>query len=177
MSATAAIAAGNAVKNASPTTQALLGLAVLGVAGTVIYVATAPLRAASNAADAASDLFTGSDEDQQAAANLEKGTMKQAFDPNWYKTIGKHCNFTDQAAKQFAQQVYDSNGWFNDDEEQLYDVFRNCRSKAHVSKVARFFSMEHKKDLFQYIVSFTSTRERATIDGIMKNKPAKIRNC
>jgi hypothetical protein len=70
-------------------------------------------------------------------------------------------------ASEYAKQIYDSEGIFNDCETCLYDVFRKMNYFPQISFLAEVFSIKYKKDLFQYIKGFSNEEERATIFDIV----------
>ena len=69
------------------------------------------------------------------------------------------------------KNVYDSKGLFKDDIQKLYASFQACKNLLQVSLLSKYFYIRYKKDLFDYIKSFTNAEEQSKILNIIKNKP------
>lgn len=69
------------------------------------------------------------------------------------------------------KNVYDSKGIVKDDMPKLYSAFQTCKNLLQVSLLSKYFYIRYKKDLFEYIKSFTNTEEQSKILNIIKNKP------
>ena len=70
-----------------------------------------------------------------------------------------------------AKQIYDSKGVFNDDEDKLYNVFRNITTQWQLSLLSSVFSYKYKKDMLEYIKGFTNAEELAPILKQVQNYP------
>jgi len=69
------------------------------------------------------------------------------------------------------KNVYDSKGVFKDDTAKLFSVFQTTKNLLQVSLLSKYFYIKYKKDLFEYIKSFTNAEEQSKILNIIKNKP------
>lgn len=69
-----------------------------------------------------------------------------------------------------AKQMYDAKGMFNDNEDALYGVLNNLQSQIQISFLSNYFYKTYKKDLLNYILSYTNTEERAKIYNTILNK-------
>lgn len=65
----------------------------------------------------------------------------------------------------------DAKGYFNDDEEKLYSVFRRIQTQYQLSLLSMIFAHTYKKDLLEYLKSFTSDDEMQKILTMVKNYP------
>lgn len=68
----------------------------------------------------------------------------------------------------FAKDLSDSNKWYNDDEDKLYNIFRQIQTQYQLSFLSGIFSTVHKKDLFQYLRGFLKDEEMEKIINIVK---------
>lgn len=84
----------------------------------------------------------------------------------------------DQATK-IAVRIWDAKGFFNDDEEKLYSVFREFEYGLDVWKVNKAFKAKYdNRNIYDFIQDFTSEEERAEMFDIIKDlkdapKPTK----
>lgn len=69
------------------------------------------------------------------------------------------------------KNVYDSKGIIKDDIPKLYAAFQSCKNLIQVSLLSKYFYIKYKKDLFEYIKTFTNTEEQSKLLNIIKNKP------
>ena len=72
---------------------------------------------------------------------------------------------------QYANDIYNSYGWINDDEEKLYGVFRNLKTKSQISSLCYWFNKKYNKDLYSFISSFLSSGELVKLNDIISKKP------
>lgn len=77
----------------------------------------------------------------------------------------------------YAKRIYDGKGIFNDDEDQVFSVFRAISTKSQLSQFAGHFSDFYKKDLWNYLNSFLNTQELSIITNMVKGyKSGLIQN-
>ena len=69
----------------------------------------------------------------------------------------------------YAKQLYDAPGLFNDDENAVYDVFRNMHYQTSLSILAYVFSQTYSESLYDYLTGFLSESEMKKIFDIVKN--------
>lgn len=69
------------------------------------------------------------------------------------------------------KNIYDSKGIFKDDMPKLYASFQACKNLLQVSLLSKYFYIQYKKDLFDFIKSYTNESEQAKLLDIIKNKP------
>jgi len=58
---------------------------------------------------------------------------------------------TAASADAIAKQIYDSFGFFSDDENKFKDAFRKFKTQAQIAQVAKLFSQKYGKDLLEFI--------------------------
>jgi hypothetical protein len=69
----------------------------------------------------------------------------------------------------YAKQLYDAEGTFNDDENAVYDVFRNMHNLTSLSILCYVFSQTYSESLYDYLTGFLSDSEMRNIYDIVKN--------
>lgn len=86
----------------------------------------------------------------QASAQVEK---ENYFDPAYYedrKKIYTVLSLEDKGVS-YAKKLYNAKGVFNDNEADVYGVFRALQSKTQVSLIAKAFFGLYGKDLKNYL--------------------------
>lgn len=77
------------------------------------------------------------------------------FSPTKWQSIPPSYLLNTPTAKIKAKSIEDSFGFFNDDEEQIYAVFRSLTDKGQVSQIAyeyaNLFNSDLLGDLFEYL--------------------------
>lgn len=72
---------------------------------------------------------------------------------------------------ELAKDILDAKGYFNDDEDKLYNVFKTIQTQFQLSLLSRVFSTYYKKDLLEYLKSILNADEIAPILNQVKNYP------
>ena len=72
--------------------------------------------------------------------------------------------------KKVANDIIKSKGFFNDDENKLYNAFNQLKNQAQMRDVAYIFQ-QNKKDLVTFLKSFLNDEELAKVYRIISNKP------
>lgn len=70
----------------------------------------------------------------------------------------------------YVQTIYESKGWFNDDEDALYSVFRILKSITLVSIVAKSFNIKYNLNMYSYLSTFLNVKEMNRILEIINKK-------
>ena len=97
----------------------------------------------------------------QASAQVDK---ENYFDPAYYDERHKIytvLSLADQG-EAYAKKLYNAKGIFNDNEADVYGVFRALQAKTQVSLIARAFFRLYGQDLKNYLqpsTGFLSTSE------------------
>ena len=92
--------------------------------------------------------------DSQATKDLDQaGTNSTSYwSPLFYKAApaGTWLLKAD-FANQYADEIYNAMGGFNDDEDAAIAVFKRLRSQAQVSQLADVFNIRHQGDLLTWL--------------------------
>lgn len=75
----------------------------------------------------------------------------------------------------FATRINDSKGFFINNNDSLYDVFRGIQTQWQLSFLASVFSAFYKKDLFLYLKGFVSSEKFNDILNIIKGYPQYLK--
>ena len=74
-----------------------------------------------------------------------------------------------------AQKIEDSKGFFNDDEEAVYEVFQRLKTNSDVLKLQEVFGIRDDKDLFGYLRNFLNNDELQKINDILAQRNISIK--
>jgi len=74
-----------------------------------------------------------------------------------------------------ALDVLDAKGFFNDDEDRLYNVFKVIQTQYQLGFLSKLFSVLYKKDLLEYLKSFLKADEIAPILQQVRNYPQYLK--
>jgi hypothetical protein len=74
-----------------------------------------------------------------------------------------------------AKNILDAKGFFDDDEDRLYDVFKVIQTQYQLGFLSKLFSVLYKKDLLEYLKSFLSAKELDPILKQVKNYPQYLK--
>lgn len=96
---------------------------------------------------------------------------------NWKKKTGYKIP---SAVENFVisglvNKIYDAKGFFNDDEDAVYNFFRKLESKMQASATAFYFKKEFGRDLSAYLASFMNAEEIQKVTDIINMKPEKVK--
>jgi len=95
-------------------------------------------------------------------------SLNKMWNPNTWKVARKGATLLKvDAAKKFAKQISDSWGILNDDEQAVYNVFRQLKTPEQVSEVADFYQLLTGKDLYQDLFHRLSDSELSTVNQIV----------
>jgi hypothetical protein len=95
--------------------------------------------------------------------------------PSYYKQIVggmKATIFTVASADRLCKELKDAKGFFNDNEEQIYSVFRACKFKTQISFLVERFRFLYKLDLYTWLRdSVLNEKELSTVLNITSKLP------
>ncbi|GAA0892647.1 hypothetical protein GCM10009122_23260 [Fulvivirga kasyanovii] len=77
----------------------------------------------------------------------------------------------EEAAKQYADEIHNSWGWINDEENRIYAVFRKLKDKVQVSQVSVAYNRYHKENLIDTFYDRMNDNEIRKILDIVNSKP------
>jgi len=123
---------------------------------------------------------TQSDKDQADSIKQGGGDNKTPITNPWDKAYLKYLQdtqkpgqtivlLTQSSANNLVKQIYDSSGFFNDNEAQLYGAFRQLTYKTQLSQLSDNFYKTYKRDLYSFIKGFLNTEELATVTSMVIN--------
>jgi hypothetical protein len=118
--------------------------------------------------------------DSKNDKNLESNLSNKYLTPEPFLEYRKKTGFKvptyveDSLINGFVQRLYNSKGFFNDDEDNVYSIFRSAQSKLQVSCFAYYFNQIKKRNLIEYLSSFLNSDEIARIGEIIEKKPTTI---
>lgn len=78
---------------------------------------------------------------------------------------------TSASAAQYVDELWNATGYFNDDEEEIYGVFRKLKTKSQVAFLAKKFNDIKGQDLYAYLKNYLNNEELLTIKKIIDPKP------
>jgi hypothetical protein len=93
---------------------------------------------------------------------------EQAFDIHYAEEVLKKVKnkllmLKAEVAERYAKEIYDAFGFFDDDENKIYSVFRILKDKVQVSQVAKAYSGKYKVNLIEHLRSKLSNTEVAEV--------------
>ena len=88
------------------------------------------------------------------------------------KVKGKIIVLKPDAALKYAQDIHGAWGWFNDDENVVYGVFRKLRDKVQVSQVANAYQTTYKENLIDVLYDKLAETEIKKVLAIVKPLPS-----
>lgn len=120
-----------------------------------------------------------SKEDKEEDRLIENASKYPQFNPNyWWEgsstAAKKWLVYKDESAKTAAKKIKNAWGVFDDDEAAVTGVFRNARSKAHVSRIADAYFKLYSIGLFDDLKARLSSTELSDVIRITENLPAKV---
>ena len=109
---------------------------------------------------------------QQLLQNLESSDL---WDLALFKSKvpqgTRYKALTSAAAYNAAAKIDDAAGYFNDNEEAIYSVFRSLTTQSQVPFVADAFRKKYTKDLYFFLKDTLSENELTNIANIINAKP------
>ncbi len=97
----------------------------------------------------------------------------KAFDLHYWETIGKKLGkpmymLTVASARAYAKDIRDSWGFFDDDENKIYSVFRALKDHVQVSQVAYQYYMDPKGSKINLIDDLKSRLAKDEVGQVME---------
>jgi len=89
--------------------------------------------------------------DQQVINQQNLPNNKNPFSPVYWKNVSGAKLITRNATNNLAKRIYDSMGFFSDDEPAVYSVFSQLKYKTQVSWLADVFQQNYKMDLLDFL--------------------------
>jgi acyl-CoA-binding protein len=70
-----------------------------------------------------------------------------------------------------VDRIYNAKGYFNDDEQAIYGVFRAMKTQSQISALAKRFNQLKAQDLYSYLKNYLNEEELLTVKKIIDQKP------
>jgi hypothetical protein len=114
---------------------------------------------------------------QQAVNKIENTpNVDNPFSPvYWKKFQGKTVHlFNVDTTNRFVKRLYDSMGYFSDDESAVFSVFSQMKYKTQVSWISDQFNRTYKLDLFNFLKQGKGPLPQAGLNELELQKIIKI---
>lgn len=111
--------------------------------------------------------------DKTIAANVQSIEQIPFWNPSLYQNsnYGYAVLMPNDTIKSWAKDIHDSFGWFNDDEEQVYNVFRKLTNQIILSQLSDAYSKLYSSDLLGDLKNYFDDKELSYLYTIISNKP------
>lgn len=97
------------------------------------------------------------------------------WNPNYWKSIsGKKRVFSADAIAALATEIKNAWGFFNDNEEQIYSVFRKLQSTVQLSQLVESYTAIAGEDLLARLQSGLSKDEFNNVANIVNALPKNV---
>lgn len=78
---------------------------------------------------------------------------------------------TQAGAAAYVDDLWNATGYFNDDEEAIYGVFRAMKTQSQIAALAKRFNQIKNQDLYSYLKNYLNDTELLTVKRIIDQKP------
>lgn len=106
-------------------------------------------------------------EEQQLQTTLSSNYWLPKFYKDYLNRYSKVIILTPEAKKRLADKLWDAKGWYNDDEDAVYAVFREMNYQTSLSSLADYFLSYKGKDLLTWLKDFLSEDEMKNLASII----------
>jgi hypothetical protein len=124
---------------------------------------------------AGSGLFSGLGIINSEEENQQLNELKEANYWNFQKFLNDvpagALLLTMSYSNDLVENLWDATGFFNDDEEAIYGVFRGLKTKSQVAFLAKRFYEIKGQDLYSYLNNYLNDSEMLVVKGIIDQKP------
>lgn len=86
-------------------------------------------------------------DEREIEKSVSRINQNDYFKPQTWVDASKNKLLTDDMAQNYADEIYHSFKWYNDDEERIYSVFRKLTDKAQISQIAYAYANKWNSDL------------------------------
>jgi hypothetical protein len=115
----------------------------------VLLIVLKPLREALTRVFSFVGLASSQDNKDVETAISDRNALSP-WSPLFYKQYGGTI-LTSAAASDLSKRIYDAFGGFNDDEDAVYAVFYQLKTKAQVSHLVDVFRQKYAADLLTFL--------------------------
>ena len=112
-------------------------------------------------------------ESTQAAQNLQALESSNYWNYNEFlaKAPGGHALLTQSGAAAYVDDLWNATGYFNDDEQAIYGVFRAMKTQSQIAALSKRFNQLKGQDLYSYLKNYLNDEELLTVKKIIDQKP------
>jgi hypothetical protein len=110
--------------------------------------------------------------DRKESNDLLQLNNEDYFSPNYWQRKLPAKIITESFSRKYSDDIYNAYGYFNDDENVIYGVFEQMKTKSQVSYLAYKFNQYYNRSLIEYLRSFLNDSEMAKIAAIINKLPA-----
>jgi hypothetical protein len=135
----------------------------IGIGGFVIYKLLQKFGIIASAQDVANQQLV----DSFAGAN----SQLQVDTPIQVTSNNSNILLDTITVKQLVEDLNNSKGFLNDDEQLVFSTFRKLKNKSQLNQLISEFNNTQQKNLYDYLNSFLNTNEFATVLNIIKTIP------
>lgn len=120
---------------------------------------------------------TPEEKEQRLKQNDLLKILRQILTGEWYQANKANLNLTPanmpnpQKVKQAAETIWDSIGFFTDNEEAISGVFAATKSKLEAYAIAGQFYNMYNRDLFQTLAKNLNREELIYLGSLIATKP------
>ena len=113
-----------------------------------------------------------SKEDKDEAKQIQQLQTEDYFNPNYWTKQLPAIVIKEDKTQELIEILYNSYGYFNDDEAAIYGVFETLKTKSQVSWLAYKFNERYNASLLEYLRSFLNDSELSKIAAICNKLPS-----
>jgi len=110
--------------------------------------------------------------DRKESNDLQQLNNEDYFNPNYWQRKLPAKIITESFSRKYSDDIYNAYGFFNDDENAVYGVFEQMKTKSQVSYLSYKFYQYYNRSLIEYLRSFLNDSEMAKIAAIINKLPA-----
>lgn len=117
-------------------------------------------------------------ESTAAAQNLQQLESANYWDYNKFLSTlpAGAALLTMSGAAAYVDDLWNATGYFNDDEQKIYGVFRAMKTQSQVAALAKRFNQLKAKDLYGYLSEYLNESELLKVKAIIDQKPKYFAN-
>jgi hypothetical protein len=114
---------------------------------------------------------TKDDKEKEAALNEIKNEDFWNYSNYLANAPDGHQIYTAAYTDTLAEKLWDATGWLNDNEEEIYGVFRGLPTKSAMAFLAQRFFVKYDQDLYSYLDEYLNDDEMIRLNTIISPKP------
>lgn len=141
------------------------------VLGIILYVILARLKVFS-LADGIANIFTSKPKTDNKNIDVMHMLNGDFWSLDYWKKSPANKRFSFARARELAEKIKNTFGFFNDDEMALFGIFANdVRNKTHISQIATYYYEDFGKRLDTVLAAKLSNNELYKLAEIINKLP------